>query len=222
MISNRWILSAAHCEKYSDSEYVRWARLGELNYLTDTDDARPKDYKIVQRVIHPNYKNPMLYNDIALFRLEEDVTFSPYVRPICLNVDPYMQSTTPQKVIATGWGQINHAGPLSPDLLKVILEVTPATQCKSNYASAAKSQLPNGILDDSQMCAGYASGEKDTCTGDSGGPIQIPHSKYSCMYKQVGVTSFGKKCAEQNSPGVYTRVSNYLPWIEQIVWPKSA
>lgn len=88
-------------------EYVRWARLGELNYLTDTDDARPKDYKIVQRVIHPNYKKPMLYNDIALFRLEEDVTFSPYVRPICLNADPYMQSTTPQKVIATGWGQIS-------------------------------------------------------------------------------------------------------------------
>jgi len=86
-------------------EYARWARLGELNYLTDTDDARPKDYKIVQRVIHPDYKYPMLYNDIALFRLEEDVTFSPYVRPICLNADPYMQSTDPQKVMATGWGQ---------------------------------------------------------------------------------------------------------------------
>lgn len=93
------------CHYFRES-YVKWARLGELNYLTDTDDARPKDYKIVQRVIHPDYKKPILYNDIALYRLEEDVTFSPYVRPICLNADPYMQSNTTQKVIATGWGAI--------------------------------------------------------------------------------------------------------------------
>lgn len=220
LISIRWILSAAHCEKAPTSEYARWARLGELNFLTDTDDARPKDYKIVQRVIHPDYRRTMLYNDIALFRLEEDVTFSPYVRPICLNADPYVQSTDQQKVMGTGWGQIYQGGPGSPDLLKVVLEVTPPAQCKSNYASVSKSQMPNGILD-SQMCAGYASGEKDTCTGDSGGPIQIPHSKYSCMYKQVGITSFGRSCARKNSPAVYTRVSHYLPWIEQIVWPKS-
>jgi len=57
--------------------------------------------------------------------------------------------------------------------------------------------------------------------GDSGGPLQIPHNRYTCMYKQIGVTSFGKRCAELDSPGVYTRVSKYLPWIEQIVWPKS-
>ncbi|XP_025198707.1 venom protease-like [Melanaphis sacchari] len=221
LISNRWVLSAAHCDKIENSLFVQWARLGELNYLKDTDDARPKDYKIVQRVVHPNYKPPLLYNDIALFRLEEDVTFSAYVRPICLNADPNLKLTAPQKVVATGWGQILHKGPVSPDLLKVDLEVIPASQCKSNYASSAKSQLPNGILDDSQICAGYARGEKDTCGGDSGGPIQIPHSDYTCMYKQIGVTSFGKKCAEENSPGVYTRVSKYIPWIEQIVWPKS-
>ncbi|XP_060850647.1 venom protease-like [Rhopalosiphum padi] len=226
LISNRWILSAAHCEKLShngNTYLVRWARLGELNYASDTDDARPKDYKIDRRTVHPNYKPPSLYNDIALFHLEEDVIFSPYVRPICLNADtdPFFQSTASMKALATGWGLTDNAGSVSSDLLKVVLDVIPGNQCKSNYASAAKSQLPSGILDESQMCAGDVKGEKDTCAGDSGGPLQIPHSIYTCMYKQIGVTSFGKRCAELDSPGVYTRVSKYLPWIEQIVWPKS-
>lgn len=90
--------------------HVRWARLGELNYKSDTDLARPKDYKIIQRVVHPDYQPPSLYNDIALFCLEKEVEFSAFVRPICLNADPYLQSTSaePETAIATGWGLIKY------------------------------------------------------------------------------------------------------------------
>jgi len=88
---------------YYLSSYARWARLGELNYLIDTDIAKPKDYKIVQRVLHPKYLPPSLYNDIALFRLEENVEFSAFVRPICLNADQFFNPST---LVATGWGQI--------------------------------------------------------------------------------------------------------------------
>jgi len=82
--------------------YAKWARLGELDYNSETADARPTDYEIVERIIHPNYKSPSLYNDIALFRLERDVHFSAYVRPICLNADNIL---TPSAVTATGWGK---------------------------------------------------------------------------------------------------------------------
>jgi len=81
---------------------VKWARLGELDYNSETADYKPTDYKIVERIIHPNYKSPSLYNDIALLRLERDVNFSAYVRPICLNTD----ILTPSAVMATGWGKI--------------------------------------------------------------------------------------------------------------------
>jgi len=40
-----------------------------------------------------------------------------------------------------------------------------------------------------------------------------------CTYSIIGVTSFGKFCAAKNAPGVYTRVSSFVPWIESIVWP---
>ncbi|KAF2897956.1 hypothetical protein ILUMI_08219, partial [Ignelater luminosus] len=54
--------------------------------------------------------------------------------------------------------------------------------------------------------------------GDSGGPLQIRNSNNSLQFYVIGVTSFGKGCGVQNIPGVYTRVSNYVPWIESVVW----
>jgi hypothetical protein len=60
--------------------------------------------------------------------------------------------------------QVNRVarGNVSSALLKAVLDVIPGNQCKSNYSSAAKSQLASGILDESQMCAGDVKGEKDT------------------------------------------------------------
>lgn len=40
------------------------------------------------------------------------------------------------------------------------------------------------------------------------------------MFHVVGVVSFGQFCGF-DTPGVYTRVSHYLPWIEEIVWPQA-
>lgn len=41
------------------------------------------------------------------------------------------------------------------------------------------------------------------------------------MYDIIGVTSFGSGCGLSKShPGVYTRVSYYIKWIEDIVWPE--
>lgn len=71
------------------------------------------------------------------------------------------------------------------------------------------------------ICAGDSHGgwNKDTCQGDSGGPLQISHPKNICLFQVLGITSFGQGCGVINTPGVYTRVSYYLNWIEDIVWP---
>jgi secreted trypsin-like serine protease len=48
--------------------------------------------------------------------------------------------------------------------------------------------------------------------GDSGGPlIQVENGKA----KQIGVVSFGYPCAVKDMPGVYTKLSKYLDWIQK-------
>lgn len=39
------------------------------------------------------------------------------------------------------------------------------------------------------------------------------------MYNVIGITSFGKFCGLENTPGIYTKVADYAEWIERIVWP---
>ncbi|KAL5242096.1 hypothetical protein ACI65C_009506 [Semiaphis heraclei] len=217
LISNRWILSAAHCT-INSGRMVSWARLGDLNIYSEPDDASPVDYKIVERVVHPNYNSTYVYNDIALFRLEEEVKFSAHVRPVCLNT---VQNLNFKVATATGWGRTSTNGPISPDLLKVDLSPIAIDHCKYSYPQSTNPRINFGIMEDSMICAGDIKNGSDTCTGDSGGPLQVNHPNYTCMSSQIGITSFGKYCGNRDTPGIYTRVSNYVPWIERIVWPKS-
>lgn len=55
--------------------------------------------------------------------------------------------------------------------------------------------------------------------GDSGGPVQVVTPGNICTFQLIALTSFGKSCGIADSPGVYTRISSYLDWIEPIVWP---
>ena len=68
------------------------------------------------------------------------------------------------------------------------------------------------VIFNSMLCAGFRAGGKDSCRGDSGGPLFVMPGA-SGSFVQVGIVSWGFQCAERLSTGVYTRVSSHLSWL---------
>ncbi|XP_061398235.1 serine protease snake-like [Musca vetustissima] len=201
LITPNYVLTAAHCV-YLNGIPPSVALLGGVN-LTDTSSATP--IKVINVTKHPSYKHNQPYNDIALLKLERNAT-TPW---ICL----WNQYQTIQmNVTAIGYGKEFFAGPGSDTLLKAYLSIMPNGECTEYYKN--DTTLSQGIRD-TQLCARDTIRNSDTCQGDSGGPL-IMRIGYLKTYL-VGITSFGQGCS-LNIPGVYTRVSEYLDWIEKIVY----
>lgn len=111
-------------------------------------------------------------------------------------------------------------GDRSDVLLKARLDILDNLACTRRYNQSIS--IPRGVVP-SMVCAGDLKNnwQSDTCQADSGGPLQIVHPKIGCLHQLVGITSFGILCAVEDFPGIYTRVSHYLDWIEERVWPET-
>lgn len=95
------------------------------------------------------------------------------------------------------------------------LQICPENICKQYYASATK--LPQGLTD-KQICAVNSENHENKCSLSPSG--HIFKKGVSSGHQVVGILSFGGVCGSKD-PRVYTKVSSYLHWIEQIVWKAS-
>ncbi|XP_023310072.1 venom protease-like [Anoplophora glabripennis] len=218
LISRNFVLTAAHCLFSRELGPAKFVRLGDLDITTDADQTEPQNFTIKRRIPHPEYKNPSRYNDIGLVELDKQITRTGYVNMACLDTTRHHDE---KSMTAIGWGKTEFIGDFSNLLLKADLDLVEYHTCNKSYAGMPGKELLRGIVDDMHICAG-GKPEQDTCQGDSGGPLQIRVQNrrgWYNYYNIVGITSFGKACGISRTPGVYTRVYNYLQWIESIVWP---
>ncbi|XP_075170290.1 serine protease snk-like [Haematobia irritans] len=207
LIRYDYVLTAAHCAHLNGvSPSVVLVGGGDLT------DSSKKPRKVIETVVHPDYKRTESYHDIALLKIEDQFLYT----PICVWS---IYSLDSLNCTAIGYGHTQFAGPSSDNLLKTYLTVVPNSECSSYFKD--EESLPRGVLD-SQLCAKDTVRKSDTCQGDSGGPLILntisPHD-FETPYV-VGITSFGRGCA-MDTPGVYTRVSEYIDWIEEIIYTKN-
>ncbi|XP_046396317.1 serine protease persephone-like [Ischnura elegans] len=125
----------------------------------------------------------------------------------------------------SGWGATSFPGDdesRSSVLLLAKIQPFDFNECNTSLHEAQGRSIhliPRGVEAEGQLCAGDRNGKKDTCLGDSGGPLQFNGKGTQSLISVAGITSFGLKCG-LSLPAVYTRVSHYVNWIEQIVWPQ--
>ncbi|XP_052871611.1 serine protease snake-like, partial [Anopheles cruzii] len=123
LISERFVLTAAHCFSHGDPIVVR---LGEYDLNLPLSLSRI-DFGIAKIIRHPQYKNARSYHDIALVKLNETVSFSKTIRPACLWTEPALNVS---QFVATGFGRLEEGSfELSSKLMKVQLDLFPTTDC---------------------------------------------------------------------------------------------
>ncbi|NXS97626.1 TMPS7 protease, partial [Jacana jacana] len=205
VISKEWLVSAAHCfqgSKLADPRAWR-AHLGMQT------QGRAKFISAVRRIIVHEYYNSRNYDyDIALLQLSKPWpdTMSHVIQPIC--VPPFSHKVrSGDKCWITGWGQKQEVDDEGSEILqKAEVEIIDQTLCHSTY----------GIITARMFCAGLMNGKRDGCKGDSGGPLSCQSNRDGKWFL-TGIVSWGYGCGRPNFPGVYTRVSNFAPWIHKYV-----
>ncbi|XP_022244989.1 serine protease nudel-like isoform X2 [Limulus polyphemus] len=203
LINNQWLVSAGHCFYRSPSAY--WAaRLGLLRRGTRVHSPFEQVRRISHVIIHPDYVDKGFINDISLL--------SDYVRPVCLpSPEDAKSQQQGQMCTVTGWGKLFEIGQIFPDTLQEVqLPMISTEECRKKTFF-----LPLYQITDNVFCAGYDRGGQDACLGDSGGPLMCPNSNRH--WTLTGVTSNGDGCGRPGRPGVYTKVVNYLQWINSLL-----
>ncbi|XP_063836865.1 serine protease snake-like [Ostrinia nubilalis] len=216
IISEQFILTAGHCTSHKQLGPVSLARLGILK-RSDPDKVA-RDYKIKRFLLHPEYKPPAKYNDIALLETEKRIVFlNKHIVPACLDAGDADVESDAEMASATGWGALGDGEPNADVLQRMDIVKFSTEECSALYKPYRL--LKTGLDNFTQVCYGHRQIPRDTCKGDSGGPLQVEYRGVNCMHKVIGVTSFGRACGNTGQPGVYTRVRPYVPWIESVVWP---
>uniref|UniRef100_A0A3B4VNM6 Tryptase beta-2-like n=1 Tax=Seriola dumerili TaxID=41447 RepID=A0A3B4VNM6_SERDU len=201
LISDQWVLTAAHCIRANAAN--RWVLyFGRVNQ--SGPNVNEERRTVSEIIVHPDYNNTLFNNDIALMKLSSPVTFTDYIRPVCLasNSSQFYNSTP---CWATGWGRVGKDEPLVAieRLKEVQVPVVGNKQCSCNYRPVEEANIT-----DNMICAGQEN--RGTCQGDSGGPLQC---KQGSVWIQAGITSFGVPCATADFPEVFARVSQFQTWI---------
>ena len=198
LIHSNWVLTAAHCLKNLN--------VNSLQVMTGAIDlSNPGQLSNVKRIIiHPKYDPKTYDNDIALLELSNPVTLDQYCNIIQLPVnDPNETLLTPgTSASVSGWGRMQN-GYYAVILNRVEIPLVSDQACFTSYGPYYTMNM---------VCAGFQQGGKDSCKGDSGGPLFIEGpSKESTL---IGIVSWGKGCAQPDLYGVYTKVHNYIGWVE--------
>ncbi|XP_047666028.1 trypsin [Tachysurus fulvidraco] len=191
LIHPQWVVSAAHCWK---PNYLIKVVLNEYDLFKK--EGVEQVFNVSKTLVYYLYNYRTFDNDIMLLKLEQPADLNSNVQPVKMPSTDTPPTFGGMLCVVSGWGVTQvYSYYLSPVLRAVDVQIIP--NCQNYYLYR---------ITDNMVCAGSPLGGKDSCQGDSGGPLV-------CNGYLEGIVSWGIGCASPYFPGVYTKVRNYIRWI---------
>ena len=204
------LLTAAHCT-------TGGPRLRALVGVSDRsrpDEPERQAFDVANAVAHPQYlagPHGSYSDDIAVVRIRgEGIRFSAFVQPLCLPRGSG-GGHAGQMCQISGWGRREFDSPSEAELQLRGASVPIVSDPFCSTREVHGERFRPGKM----VCAGALSGGTDSCQGDSGGPLACADK--AGRWTAVGIVSYGVGCGIVNKPGVYTKVEQYVDWIEGVM-----
>jgi trypsin len=211
IISDTWILTAAHCMSgVSPAQVEAFVGVTDQNHLT-----RDHLVQVSQVIVNPGWNASTYSSDLALIGLSAPIATSASTMPVALPLvlDANTWPALGEQATISGWGTTTLSGSSSPLLRSATVQIlsSPTDPKCGEYGSS--------FVPSNHVCAGMPQGGVDACQGDSGGPLNVVNNGAAVL---AGIVSSGSGCADPKYPGLYTRVTSFIPWLRQYIsLPKS-
>ncbi|KAM9313415.1 tissue-type plasminogen activator [Gastrophryne carolinensis] len=202
LIDRCWALTAAHClpERTANKLRVKLGKTWQAKF-----DKQEQSFRVERIIKHPQFDEDTFDNDIALLKLKSCAMETDTSRPACMPVRGQGLPAWTECEISGYGRQEEFSAFFSEQLKEGHVRVYPDSMCTPK-------QLSNRTVTRNMLCAGDTTNQDDACQGDSGGPLVCLMNGRMHLF---GIISWGEGCGRKHKPGVYTRVSQYLDWIEQ-------
>lgn len=198
LIAKNWVLTAAHCSPGKKSEVI-------LGAHSINKEPEQQILSVKKAYPYPCFDKHTHEGDLQLLRLKKKATLNKNVAILQLpkKGDDVKPGT---RCHVAGWGRFHNKSPPSDTLREVNITVIDRKICNDE-----KHYNFNPVIGLNMICAGNLRGGKDSCHGDSGGPLL-------CEGIFRGITAFGLegRCGDPKGPGIYTLLSDkHLDWIRK-------
>ncbi|XP_039483054.1 prostasin [Drosophila santomea] len=211
LINDRFVMTAAHCicnnSECSEQRTQLTATLGMYHSQSENTSEFKHAHvaSVVRAHMHTSFAMSSHVNDICLLELARSVVYTQKIKPICilLNEQNKAQADAIKNYTTVGWGLRGNGN--SSDALQVLeIYKMDREHCKDFFWEIYSSQICGGRAD-----------QKDTCKGDSGGPLYAEWLYGSIRRAtQFGIVSAGS--TECRGIGMYTDVMSHIDFIERI------
>ncbi|KAG5674242.1 hypothetical protein PVAND_004222 [Polypedilum vanderplanki] len=195
LVSHSYAISAAHCTFYYPWQIT-------IRFGSSYRDREGVMVNVTNYIQHPNFDITNYNNDISILNFSKALKYSSHIRPIKLPFYDKNNLKIGTNVKIAGWGMMSYySNDLPPQqLYSTTVKVSDFDSCSTNYSTQFQE------LTENMLCA--SAYNKDACLGDSGGPLVFNETLH-------GIISFGFGCGMEFYPGIYTKVSMFLPWLKE-------